>query len=251
MRWQFRAGITPKTLPNVSQGKCLHTAVASSLQDSDPGQTKSWSKALVHSQHNALIDSAKLNTQLENRESFAIALKEFMAREKYRRGHVNFLKLALHRMDEFGLQRNLLTYNRLFDIFPKGRFVARRMLDAFWPRSLPQTELALEILTKMEEQSIRPDYNTYMLLTEIFGKTSLPVQKCYRIAYWFDKYEHADPYRIDGTLPSDPVQLARLALGRIVSKDGQLTEYKVGVKPNKLHEMSIHHSRHWTSCYTT
>ena len=192
----------------------------------DPKSLKTHNH-LIQVNYGAVIDSAKLNTALESREQFALALKEFMAREKYRRGHVNFIKLALQRMDEFGLKRDLLTYNRILDIFPKGKFVARRMLDALWPRALPQTELALEILTKMEDYGIRPDYNTYMLLVEVFGKTSLPVQKCSRIAYWFDKYENADPFQIDGDLPSDSFELSKLVLQRVTGKGGQLTELKV------------------------
>lgn len=181
----------------------------------------------VQSTYNALMESAKQKPALEKQEQFALVLKEFMAREKYRKGHVHFIRLALHRMDEFGLEKDLLTYNRMLDIFPKGKFIARRMLDALWPRSLPQLELALELLTKMEEQGVRPDYNTYMLLTEIFGRLSLPVQKCYRIAYWFDFFEHADPYKVDGELPSDPLELSRLALKRITGGRGQMTEHKV------------------------
>ena len=217
-----------------TEGSSIHTA-NHFLRDADkPPSSPSESaftlelpKSLIQLPYNSLIDSAKLKTQLENREKLAFVLKEFMAREKYRKGHVTFIKLVLYRMDEFGLEKDLLTYNRILDVFPKGRFAPRRMLDAFWPRSLPQTELALELLTKMEDNGIRPDYNTYMLLIEIFGKTSLPVDKCYRIAYWFDKYKHADPYTISGDLPSNPVHLSKLALQRIVGEHGCLTEHKV------------------------
>ncbi len=215
--------------------KCyfLHTGHCH-LQDTDSRQILPSNSnvdreetSLIQSPYNALIDSAKLKNHLENREQFALVLKEFMSREKYRKGHVNFIKLAVQRMDEFKLEKDLLTYNRILDIFPKGRFVPKRMLDAFWPRSTPQLELALDLLTKMEEHGIRPDYNTYMLLVETFGKTSLPVDKCYRIAYWFDKYENADPYEIKGELPSDPVELSRLSLKRIAGKSGSLSEIKV------------------------
>ena len=213
--------------------KQLNTsAICRTAEDSEllsPKKGLKLPETVVQSTYNALIDSAKQKPALDNREQFALVLKEFMAREKYRKGHVSFIKLALHRMDEFGLEKDLLTYNRLLDIFPKGRFVARRMLDAIWPRSLPQMELALELLTKMEEQGIRPDYNTYMLLIETFGKVSLPVQKCRRIAYWFDKFENADPYMVNGELPSDSLELSRLALARIAGDRGQLTEHKVPI----------------------
>lgn len=214
----------------------MHTTTT--LQQAEVPKSPKTHSSLIQVNYDAVIDSAKLNAALESREQFALALKEFMSREKYRRGHANFIKLALQRMDEFNLERDLLTYNRILDVFPKGKFVAKRMLDALWPRPLPQTELALEILTKMEEYGIRPDYNTYMLLIEVFGKTSLPVQKCRRIAYWFDKYENADPFKIDGDLPSDSFALSKLVLQRVAGKGGQITEIKVPLNDTDSHIIS-------------
>ena len=179
------------------------------------------------SDHGALIDAAKSHVHLPRREQFELALKQFMEREKYRRGHVAFIALALERMREFGLEKDLLTYNRLLDLFPKGRFVPRRMLDALWPRPLPQMELALDLLTRMEEEGVRPDYTTFSLLREVFGKTSFPVDKCLRLAYWFDRFEHSDPYWVEGGLPSNGLELARLALRRMVGREGKLEEHQV------------------------
>lgn len=144
------------------------------------------------SSYSYLIDKAKENQTLAHREQFAVALKSYLSLEKYRRGHVKFIKEGLARMDEFGLQKDVLTYNRLIDMFPKGRFNNKTMFDAFWPKPHPQIDLALDILQKMEDYGIRPDYNTYTLLCEIFGRVSFPVQKCTRIAVWFDKFENID-----------------------------------------------------------
>lgn len=207
----------------------MHSS-AECYQQQGGGAGPPTSTALTHSQYNSLIDSAKLHGDLEKREQFAVALKEFMSREKYRRGHMSFIRVAVHRMDEFSLEKDLLTYNRLLDIFPKGKFVPHRMLDAFWPRSFPQIDLALDLLSKMEDNGVRPDYNTHMLLIEIFGKTSFPVDKCQRIAYWFDKYENADPYWISrDDLPAAPVELTRLALKRINGSTGLITDHKVSL----------------------
>ena len=222
--------VSCKRIPHhCSQCRLQFMHTTTTLQQAEVPKSPKTHSSLIQVNYDAVIDSAKLNAALESREQFALALKEFMSREKYRRGHANFIKLALQRMDEFNLERDLLTYNRILDVFPKGKFVAKRMLDALWPRPLPQTELALEILTKMEEYGIRPDYNTYMLLVEVFGKTSLPVQKCRRIAYWFDKYENADPFKIDGDLPSDSFTLSKLVLQRVAGKGGQITEIKVHI----------------------
>ena len=184
-------------------------------------------RALEESQYNALITMAKGHGHLVQREQFSLALKEFIKREKFLRGHVDFITLALRRMGEFGLQQDLLSYNRLLDIFPKDRFKPKNLLDAVWPRPLPQIELALRLLTKMEEHGVRPDYTTYDLLCEVFGKTSLPVEKCQRLAYWFDRYENADPYQIKGALPEAQIELSRLTLQRVCGKGGVVTEIKV------------------------
>lgn len=172
---------------------------------------------------NSLFDSFKHKSNAEKKEQFAMALNEFVVREKYRKGHVQFIRIAMQRMDEFGLQKDLETYNRIIDVFPRGRFAPTRMLDAIWPRSTPQLELCLDLLTKMEVNGVRPSIDTYDIVKAVFGR-SLPLEKCVRIMYLFDKYRDMDPYEIRAELPTNPVELSRLALFRIAGKDGQLSE---------------------------
>lgn len=186
------------------------------------------------SNYSALLNSAKNKSQLSNREQFGLVLKEFMSREKYRKGHVTFINMALERMEEFSLEKDLLTYNRLLDVFPKGRYHPKRLLDALWPRSLPQIELALELLTRMEDNGVWPDAATYSLLIEVFGKRSLPVEKCERMLYWYDRYKDIDPYWIDGEVPSEEMELAKLALQRIVKNSGSITEHEVQFSEQRM-----------------
>ena len=182
----------------------------------------------IKSQFNALIDAAKdEHKHLTSRDQFSLAIDKFLVREKYRKGHVAFIRLAMQRLDEFGLEKDLATYNKLLRVFPEGRFKPRRMLDALWPRSVPQMELALDLLTKMEDNGVNPSMETYHIVKEVFGGMSFPFQKCVRMMYLFDKYENADPYKIRGELPTNPVELARLTLKRIAGKDGQITEHMV------------------------
>ena len=195
-----------------------------SESDSEASKTIKSHPLIISSGHSALIDAAKDKTDLEKREQFSLALNEFKSREKYRKGHVAFIRGAMQKIDEFGLEKDLITYNRIIDIFPRGRFAPRRMLDAIWPRSTPQLELCLELLTKMEENGIRPSPETVEIIEAIFGRSSLPLKKCIRIMYLFDMYRDIDPYEVRVKLPSDPVQVSRLALFRITGKDGQLME---------------------------
>ena len=209
-----------RTSPKFPPQYCI-TVRASSSEDGDTRHS------LVQSPYGALLDNARKSRQGEPRERFAVALLNYMEQEKFRRGHVKFITFALQQMDEFGLEKDLLTYNRLIDIFPRNRFKPMNMFDAFWPKPLPQIEIALEILQKMEDNGVRPDYTTYDLLKEIFGRVSFPVQKCVRIAYWFDKFENVDPYWIEGELPGDPFEVSKLALLRIAGSDGTITDLKV------------------------
>ena len=205
-----------------------HTSLSNAKNSVEHQHDPDVLRPKAQSQFNALIDSAKNDHQhLTSRDQFSLAVDQYLKREKYRRGHVGFIHLALQRMDEFGLQNDLTTYNKLLDVFPKDRFKPRRMLDALWPRSLPQMELALELLTKMEENGVNPSLETYQIVKDVFGGMSFPIQKCIRLMYLFDKYENADPYRIKGELPTDPVELARLALKRIAGSNGQINEHKV------------------------
>lgn len=184
--------------------------------------------------YNALIDLAKQRTGTEKREQFVLALDEFIRREKYRKGHVAFIRIAMQRMEEFGLEKDLITYNRIIDVFPRGRFAPTRMLDAFWPRPTPQLELCLELLTKMEEYGVRPSTETHDIAKAVFGSRSLPVEKCRRIMHLFDKYRDVNPYEIRADLPSSLVELSRLSLFRISGKDAQLMEIKASnIPPNK------------------
>ena len=174
-----------------------------------------------------LFNRAKELQNMPEREKFATVLKEFMQKEKFRRGHVNFIDSALTRFEEFNLNKDLLTYNRLLDIIPKDRYRSRTLFEALWPKPIPQIDLALRILEKMEDNGVRPDDVTYSLLCEVFGRTSFPVQKCVRMAILFDKYENIDPYRIKGDFPLEQLEIAKLALHRMSGKNCHIDEIMV------------------------
>ena len=188
---------------------------------------------LVGSRYSQLIDKAKQEgSDLKNKEQFAKALKDYVVKEKFRRGHVNFIAIALYRMDEFSLEKDLESYNRLLDVFPKKKFHARNWFEHLWPKDSPQVELALNLLQKMEDNGIRPDVETYDILVEIFGKGSAPTVKCARIAHWFDKFEDIDPYEIKGKLPTSPVELGKIVLQRIAGPNGVLDRIQVRIADN-------------------
>lgn len=197
---------------------------ASETEPSDDKKTPNV-QSLQFSGYSGLIDLAKQKPGIKKSEQFALALNEFTTREKYRKGHVPFIRVAMQRMEEFELEKDLVTYNKILEIFPKGKYKPRKWIDAVWPRPTPPLELCLEILTKMEENGVRPSRETYFIIKAAFGRT-LPLDKCVRIMHLFDKYQDADPYEIRGGVPTDSVELCRLALFRITGGGAQLMEIK-------------------------
>lgn len=197
-------------------------------------------KALSKCPQSGILDQAKLLSGLHQAEQFKHAMLEFKARDKYMRGHMQFISLALSKMEEFELQTNLMTYNRILDLFPKGRYNNKTLLDAVWPKPHPQIDLALKVLTKMEEWGVRPDNVTYTILVEIFGRDSPPVDKCKRIAYWFDRFESSDPYEIKGSLPECMEELGILVLSRIAPEYTEMNVHKVGKPHYKQSVANLH-----------
>lgn len=154
----------------------------------------------------------------KNQENFISVLDSFNKNNRPRRGHMDLLRVSMDFMDKFGLEGDLEAYNAMLTVFPRGRFENRTLFDAIWPKRHPQVDLALEILTKMEENVVKPSLDTYDLCEEIFGRASQPVQKCRRLAYWLTKLEKMFPNPFPKTLPEDEVELSQLAIARM-SKD--------------------------------
>lgn len=217
-------------------------------------------KTLTNCPPSAILDQAKLLSGLHRADQFKHAMLEFKARDKYMRGHMRFISLTLSRMEDFGLQANLMTYNRVLDMFPKGRYNNKTLLDAVWPKPHPQIDLALKVLTRMEEWGVRPDNVTYTILVEIFGRDSPPVDKCKRIAYWFDRFESSDPYEVKGSLPDRLEDLGMLILSRIAPVHTEIKVHKVGswglsgcmsVPHASLLYFLLHIQAHYKRCVAT
>jgi len=179
------------------------------------------------SSYNKLLDVVKDRKGLTHREQFYLAIDKYLEKEKYRRNHVQFILAAARRMNEFGLNKDLEAYNKLINVFPRGKFLPRRMIEAFWPISRPQMELCLEILTKMEENGVRPNQLTYNIIKAVFGRT-FPLSKCKMMMNLFDKYEDIDPYEIKTKLPKSPLERSRLCLLRMAGDESRLLHVQVG-----------------------
>lgn len=189
----------------------------------DPGKLK-ISKAVVSKHVHSFERAASFG---KTKENFIGVIDNFLAKDRYRRGHMEFLKAAMHYMEEFDLVKDVETYNRMLDVFPRERFKNRTLFDAIWAKQDPQSVLALDILTLMEDNWILPDETTYDLLHEIFGHASQPLQKCKRLIYWYQKLEEMFPNPYPKDLPESDTELSKLALVRMTKEEQIITVYKV------------------------
>lgn len=162
----------------------------------------------------------------KTKENFVGVIDNFLARNRTRRGHMEFLKTAMNYVEEFDLGKDVEVYNRMLDVFPRGRFDNRTLFDAIWAKKHPQAELALDILTVMEDNWISPDETTYDIVHEIFGHASQPLQKCKRLVYWYRKMEEMFPNPYPKALPESDAELSKLALIRMTKDEQIITIYK-------------------------
>jgi len=161
----------------------------------------------------------------KSKKGFIRVIYNFMERDRLKRGHLSFIYTALNYLDAFGLEKELDVYNEILEVLPKYKIINRTLLDALWPKPHPQIDAALDLLTKMEDNRIRPDDLTYTILMEVFGKASFPVQKVQRMAFWFDRYENANPYLLSEDDLKDRYKVCELALRRITMDEENIKVY--------------------------
>ncbi|XP_072350505.1 evolutionarily conserved signaling intermediate in Toll pathway, mitochondrial-like [Scyliorhinus torazame] len=165
--------------------------------------------------------------QSGTRGTYERVLRAFCKRDIRRRGHVEFIYMALRKMPEFGVERELAVYNKLLDVFPKEVFVPRNYIQRMFNHFPRQQECAIQVLEQMENYGILPDVETKTLLIQVFGAKSHPLRKFQRLLYWFPRFRHVNPFPLPQPPPSDPVEIARLGLRRIANDlSSQVTVYQ-------------------------
>ncbi|XP_069858296.1 evolutionarily conserved signaling intermediate in Toll pathway, mitochondrial [Dipodomys merriami] len=165
---------------------------------------------------------------------FLRALQSFSQHSVRRRGHVDFIYLALSKMREFGVERDLAAYNQLLDVFPKEVFRPRNVFQRIFVHYPRQQECGIAVLEQMEKFGVMPNKDTEFLLIQIFGRKSYPMLKYLRMRLWFTRFQNINPFPVPRELPQDPVDLARLGL-RHVEPDlsAQVTVYQMSL-PNDM-----------------
>lgn len=85
-----------------------------------------------------------------DKTSFIRAVRSFGEHSVRKRGHVDFIYLALRKMAEFGVERDLSVYNQLLDVFPKEVFRPRNVIQRIFVHYPRQQECGLAVLDQME-----------------------------------------------------------------------------------------------------
>lgn len=76
-----------------------------------------------------------------------------------------------------------------------------------------------------------PDDEMGYLIAHRFGIDSYVMRKYERMMFWLPKFRHANPYPLPYHLPTDPKELAKIALNRMaVDVNSKVTLWKVCLK---------------------
>ncbi|KAL6490480.1 hypothetical protein MHYP_G00008250 [Metynnis hypsauchen] len=186
-------------------------------------ETEKKDKSLVT--HDDLFAQAAKDAK--TKANFNRVVDVFSKKDIRRRGHVEFIYAALKKMPEFGVEQDIVVYNKLLDVFPKEVFVPRNFIQRMFNHYPRQQECGVQVLEQMENYGIMPNVETKVLLVQIFGEKSHPMRKYQRMMYWFPKFKNANPFPVPHELPQDPLDLARFSLSRIANDlDAEVTVYQ-------------------------
>eukprot|EP00088_Acartia_fossae_P000659 TRINITY_DN10264_c0_g1_i1.p1 TRINITY_DN10264_c0_g1~~TRINITY_DN10264_c0_g1_i1.p1 ORF type:complete len:418 (+),score=81.81 TRINITY_DN10264_c0_g1_i1:39-1292(+) len=187
----------------------------------DPGSTESErSHQLITAKY------FRVNEEEQNKKSFEGAIDIFTHKDGRRRGDVEFIYGALKNMEKFGVHKDLQSYKKLMNVFPKGKYVPENRIQADFFHYPNHQDCAIAIMVKMEENKIIPDEEMGDMIINIFGKLSEPFKKYCRCMYWYPKLKNISPWLLPDKLPDDALELALIGIEQITSVD-RLTEINV------------------------
>ncbi|XP_074647411.1 evolutionarily conserved signaling intermediate in Toll pathway, mitochondrial-like [Tubulanus polymorphus] len=199
-----------RTLNNQLQDAQIHLSAYRNKRDKNADEME---KALIAKQGGLFDEAAKID---RDRKTFEAAISVYLKREGvHRRGSVEFIYAALKRMKEFGINRDIEAYKSLLKIFPVGKMVAKSAWQVEMQHYPKHQQCCMDLLEQMEENGITPDDEIGNIVYSVFGKDTHAMRKYQRMMYWMPKFKNINPWPIPKYLPTDPTELARLALKRM------------------------------------
>lgn len=176
------------------------------------------------------------NAEKKEKDTFLECLKMYEKVGGAKRERVPFIYAALKFMEEFGVHKDLAVYKQLIDIFPKEKMIPTNQFQTMFMHYPREQYCCVSILEQMEDNGVIPDPETELLLLNIFGRHGLPLQKYWKMMYWMPKFRNLNPWPVPNPIPSDPYDLAKLAMEKIGSVD---VESKVTIFDSEDIEESI------------
>jgi len=154
-----------------------------------------------------------------NKESFEGAVDIFTDKDSRRRGSVEFIYAAMRNMEAFGVHRDLGSYKKLMEVFPKGKMIPENRLQGDFFHYPKQQQCATTLLQKMELNKVIPDEEMGDIILNIFGKYATPYKRYCRMMYWMPKFKNISPFPLPDDMPNEALELAKLAIKQITSVD--------------------------------
>lgn len=180
------------------------------------------------SKSTALVLHSFESAEHKEKEAYLDILRQYKKDNVLRRGHVEFIQVALKYMDEFGVNRDLAVYKALLDVLPKSKFIPVNYFQTLFMHYPKQQYVAIDLLCKMEHNCVIPDVETQQMLLNIFGAQGAPLKKFWRMMYWMPKFANLHPWPCPQPVPKDPRVLAKLAIDKVSSVEVTtiVTEFK-------------------------
>ncbi|KAG7210294.1 hypothetical protein KM043_011838 [Ampulex compressa] len=161
------------------------------------------------------------NVERKEKETFLEVLQTYEKDHTIRQGHVEFINTALKYMEEFGVHKDLEIYKNLINVLPKGKYIPTNVYQTMFQHYSSQQQIIVDLLCQMEHYCVMPDREMEDILLNIFGMHGLPLKKYWRMIYWMPKFSELNPWPVPRPPPTDPRELARLAMKKIGSADVQ------------------------------
>ncbi|GFR74328.1 evolutionarily conserved signaling intermediate in Toll pathway, mitochondrial [Elysia marginata] len=214
------------TTEQVRPPKPVIEKTESSLPNHDPGRITEEQRRLerkADSLFQELIESRGAN-----KETFMFAVKKFVDREGiYWRGAVEFIYAGMKEMENFGVLKDLDSYKALIQAFPEKKMIPRNAWQVEFMHYPRHQQCGIDMLEQMEHNGVIPDEAFGALLKNRFGGEAHVTRKYRRMLYWLPKFKNINPYPIPMELPTDPRQLALLALRRMsVDRESQYNVFE-------------------------
>ncbi|CAN8003248.1 unnamed protein product [Ixodes hexagonus] len=163
----------------------------------------------------ALREEVFKSEKCRDREGFIEVIERFKLGNENRKGHVEFINAAAKYLEEFNVHQDLDIYKMLFDLFPKGKYPPKNLIQAEFQHFPYHQDCAVRLLDVMEYNAVCPDRELRQAVLDTFGFHSDVFKKFARMMYWMPKFKNLNPYPVPNPVPRDPLELAKLAVRRM------------------------------------